>query len=374
MNAIGTKRIFAIALGLGMSLVSWSTVQAQSCTNCAPRPVIVTPDCAAPAPAAKHPTDLPADGKAGDQQAQPQVAAPDMSGSDLSSAGEAGGSAGVGMQGRADFGNRFNLFDNMAAIPMSRVWMGYQYVSNFNTGFTATSGARQVNLYRFGAEVALSNSFSIAVQDQFIGTSAAAGVDAGATWAAPQYMGKFALINEQANVWSATLGFAPQISTNTDLKENTTRIVPGLLGFYGLSDDAFFQGGGQFSIPTSKKQFTLDYALCSGYWIYRDSSLNVSGGSTGESSGSRRIQGLISQVELFGMNTLAGGSNSSYSTANNFVVSQDSAVNPYWTLDLTVGTRVLFTQRLSMGTGISVPLTGDQTKEFELLSTLNYNF
>ena len=44
-------------------------------------------------------------------------------------------SAGINIFGRGDFLNRFNLFDNMSALPEHRVWFGFQTLDNFQTGF-----------------------------------------------------------------------------------------------------------------------------------------------------------------------------------------------------------------------------------------------
>src|SRR5262245_57555644 len=60
--------------------------------------------------------------------------------------------------GRIDTNLRFNSFDNMSALPKSRLWMSYQYASE--VGNPAHSGAStiegDVNIYRQGLEVALS--------------------------------------------------------------------------------------------------------------------------------------------------------------------------------------------------------------------------
>jgi hypothetical protein len=167
------------------------------------------------------------------------------------------------MEGRGDASNRFNLFDNMAALPQNRVWFGYQYEDGFRTGVVAGDFALQQrrieSLYRVGVEVALGCNFSIAAQTQYIST--AGSVDNADAWGNPQFMAKYAVINNECTVVSATLGFQPQVSTSAgEVHEVTTRFYPGFLFFRGVGDNLFLQGGAQLGFSTSNLTNTVEYA------------------------------------------------------------------------------------------------------------------
>lgn len=260
-----------------------------------------------------------------DIAAQPAPAeAPLLAAADTVS-GFVGGPAGRGVTflGRADMANRFNIFDNMNAVPRSRVWFGYQFVGTQNNGITVSDQNQQLfsalqdpgnleefvsqtgfgsfsgnaqqaideyldfnagptseflnrpdtNLYRFGFEYALTPDFSIAMQAQFV--QPLDDVDQPDTFSNPKILLKHVVYEDSDLVLSAMLGIDPEISTpQFAIVEDVTRINPGLLAYRQLGDRFFTQGAFGVSVPTESDQVTtIDYALGLGYWLYRHESL-----------------------------------------------------------------------------------------------------
>jgi len=281
----------------------------------------------------------------------------------------------LGMQGRADAGNRFNTFDNMAALPTNRLWYGYQYMDRFNTG--ATSGdsgllpTRQVNLYRFGTEIALNSSLSLTIQDQYIGVAGSPD-----SWGNLQVLFKYALINEDRSVWSVVLGASPQSGDSPDeLHERTTRFYGGFLFFRAITCNLFLQGGGQVDISTNDLPQTFDFALSMGYWLYRNPHLDTAGRSIDEiapqfySCCRHWIWGIVPQVELLGKYVMANASGQVYDTFGPTSFSEGRNV-----YDLTFGGRILFTPHISFGAAFSLPISGPDVRRAELMSSLNIGF
>lgn len=216
---------------------------------------------------------------------------------------EAGGSplqrAGV-MLGRADTANRFNVMDNMGALPRSRVFGGYQFVQAQNnavfgsanldelfsvlnsasgqaafinfTGFgsglagqptvrpngspdsenqlrdlftTANSGTESTekfllfpdsNLYRFGFEYALTPDFSFAMQGQYV--APIGDTEQPADFTNPLIQLKHVLYRDDLTVISGVLGISPEIPhRKAAIQELTTRFNPGVLFFRQFADD-----------------------------------------------------------------------------------------------------------------------------------------
>lgn len=216
---------------------------------------------------------------------------------------EAGGSplqrAGV-MLGRADTANRFNVMDNMGALPRSRVFGGYQFVQSQNnavfgsanldelfsvlnsasgqaafinfTGFgsglagqptvtpdgtlasqielrrlftTANSGTESTekfllfpdsNLYRFGFEYALTPDFSFAMQGQYV--APIGDTEQPADFTNPLIQLKHVLYRDDLTVISGVLGISPEIPhRKAAIQELTTRFNPGVLFFRQFADD-----------------------------------------------------------------------------------------------------------------------------------------
>jgi hypothetical protein len=281
----------------------------------------------------------------------------------------------LGMQGRADAGNRFNIFDNMAALPTNRIWYAYQYMDHFNPGVSSGDSAlltqRNVNLYRFGTEICLNSSLSISIQDQYIDSAGSPD-----SWGNLQVLFKYAFINEDRRVWSAVIGVSPQSGDSPDeLHERTTRFYGGFLFFRAITCDFFVQGGGQVDIATNDLPQTLDYALSFGYWLYRNPHLDTAGRPIDEmapqfySCCHHWIWGVIPQVELLGKYVMANRTGAVFDTFTPSSFSEGKDV-----IDLTLGGRILFTPHISLGSAFSLPLTGPFVRKGELTTSLNIGF
>lgn len=293
----------------------------------------------------------------------------------------------LGMLGRADQTSRFNSFDNFNAIPRTQFWFGYQYLDNYQTTIkyadpSLTSLAditekRPVNLYRIGAEIALSDRFSISFQHQYI---ASGDLDvANDAWGNPQFLLKYALIRETSTTISATAGMQPQFSTSPgELHEDATRFYLGSLFYQGFNDNrAFVQGGFQFGITDSNLPTTFDYALTGGYWLYRHESLNPGYCNACGNSGKQPfLLGIIPQVELFGKHVMDNRLTPTINTGLDFESRQSlvQAAEGEHVYDLTVGGRVLFMRGMSVGLGYSFPITGERVRDGEFLTTFNLSF
>ncbi len=210
--------------------------------------------------------------------------------------------------GRADTANRFNFFDNMGAVPRSRVFGAYQFAKSQNnavigsadlgslfdnlstasgqaafisfTGYGSgmseqplitpngsAASAEQLrdlftiensgtgrtedfllfpdsNLYRFGFEYALTPDFSFAVQGQYV-----APIDASeqpADFSNPLIQLKHVLYRDDLTVFSGVLGISPEIRHRTGaIQEKTSRLNPGILFWrQSANDDRWLLQGG----------------------------------------------------------------------------------------------------------------------------------
>ncbi len=313
--------------------------------------------------------------------------------------------------GRLDQANRLNLFDNMAASPMNKVWFGLQYSSGINTGLGGSksfnaflaglspanqdlyndffddfnSQQKQIN-YRVGAEVLLTCDTSIAVQGQYYTNQTDDG-EFGDDFSNPQIMVKHVLARDCDTVVSATLGLTPQTSIEQgDFDENTTKFYPGMLYYETLSPQLFTQGGFQFGIPVRNDQITtFDWSVSLGYWLYRDCNLNCC-----RCCNSGQITGIIPQVNLLGKHTVGDGTRNNAFGFNSAVVGfspdPDDLLVPTFTgslalyrepndvLDLSVGTLIMVGCDIQVGVGYSFPVTSNETRENEFLSYVNYLF
>lgn len=357
-----------------------------------PMPHVVEPSDA-------HPKDLP---KADKDKKQPQLpeqpidfeAAP-VTAADL---GGATGISSLGMLGRGDFANRFNMFDNLSAIPRSQVWFGYQYLDEFNTGLLSVPGSlpaatatslttpRSLHLYRFGAEIALNDRISVLAQHEYIVSRGTDSIND--AWSNPLFAVKAVLLENCDTVISGVFGIQPQTSTQPfELREVTTRLYPGLLIYRALSDDLFFQGGFQFGLATNNDLAnTFDYALGLGYWLYRDPAIgggcgrcggcNDGGcGSCGGCAPRSGLAAIVPMVEIYGKHVIANEGAIPYNVGGRgdpaFASFRAAEEDVY---DITFGTRILFHSGFSIGLGLSFPLTSDEVREAEFLSTFNYAF
>ncbi|MCA9113454.1 MAG: hypothetical protein KDA79_00090 [Planctomycetaceae bacterium] len=377
-----------------------------------------------------------------DPGAQPQAdpgafapqAAPGVMGAApaASAAGGAGGGAGGGFLGRLDSNNRFNLFDNMSAIPTSRVWASYIYTEGTNTNTiltpygrtlsglsspTAIAALRSAGItgdirddfdqhaFRGGIEYAFSDDFSLAVQGQYVVTDDS---QAAEDWTNPQIMAKYVLYRSCYNdlIVSGTLGYAPEVGSDKLVyRDNQARLYPGLLAYYQASEDLFLSLGTQLNVPLEGDKYAADWAIGAGYWAYRHESIdprfNVGfanggyyGGGYGGYCNSCQQQplllGIVPKIELFGHHVLSdatqadpyGVSNYELSQALNFAgittTGQDIFVEeePRHIIDLTVGSTFVLRDNISVGVGLSVPLSAgrDYARQTEFLSTINYGF
>lgn len=239
----------------------------------------------------------------------------------------------VPILGRADFSNRFNIFDNMSAAPRSRVWYGLQYIQTQNnaifttgdtnklfailntsagraefislTGFGREPGKSAVNpndpgskeelqnrflvanggrtqqftqspnsvLHRFGTEWAITTDFSISLMGQYVIPIQTD--EQPDSFSNPLIQLKHVLYRSEDTLLSGSFSIQPQISRpQFGIGEDTTRLSPGLLYYRNLSDTVFTQNAAGFSFPTESHQITtFDFALGVGVWAYKHESL-----------------------------------------------------------------------------------------------------
>src|SRR5262245_41744684 len=93
-------------------------------------------------PGQTQPSDQSAQPQANQQQQtdQQQQQQPDFTPSqDTSSRASLSPGANTPQLGRNDQTNRLNLFDNMAALPQTRAWFGFQFSNQFDTALRPTS-------------------------------------------------------------------------------------------------------------------------------------------------------------------------------------------------------------------------------------------
>src|SRR5262249_13078627 len=106
------------------------------------------------------------------------------------------------------------------------------------------------------------------------------------------------------------IGYSPETSqTQGELHERTSRILPGVLFFQNMGSDFFAQGGLNCNFSTSKKANTFDGDIAFGWWVYRDSSLNVSGRRTDyfDRTAVPFITGLVFQIEFLDKHVINNG-------------------------------------------------------------------
>jgi hypothetical protein len=281
-------------------------------------------------------------------------------------------SAATPMFGRADRLNRFNLFDNMAAIPSNRVWAGYDYAGHFDPNRAAadaagaavpgTGGRRTLALYRAGVEVGLDARWSVIAQEQYVvNTGRDLGNDA---WARPLFVVKFAAIQTDCTVISALFGVQPEIGSGVTAQERATTYYPGAL-FYHRCGCAFVQGGFQvaFSDRAYNDPDTFDYGLSLGYWLYRAA-------ACGEQH--CIVTGVVPQVEVFGSEVLTNGNRVRPDTIDG--VTFIGTTQARHVIDVTGGVRFLFGDCMSLGAAVSFPATGPDIRNAEFVSALNLYF
>jgi hypothetical protein len=386
--------VLPAAFGLGLCLLAAPAARAQNYRNCPQGPVYVQPGYPCPAPpyplpvpsAEQHPSDLPkepsetpAPGAAAENQpAAPEAAAAPSAEAPAAAAGP-GAESSVAMLGRGDADNRFNLFDNNSAFPTNRVWFSYELMQGFQTGVrigiptSIESAAQQAkfgirhteDLYREGAEIALSSRCSIAFQDQYIATEGDS--HAPDAWGDPEIMLKYAFCETATSAVAATLGLQPQVASNNgELHEKDTRFFPGVLFFQGCGK-MFVQGGAQFGISSTNLANTFDWALATGCWIYR-----------AETTEGHKpcLTGISPMIEIYGKHVLDNSQNQPFSIPVSS--SMPSVGAPFReernVLDVTAGGRILLYDHTVFGAAVSFPVTGTDVRRTEFLANLTFLF
>jgi hypothetical protein len=323
--------------------------------------------------------------------------------------------SGASAIGRVDQNNRLNLFDSQSAIPRDRVWYSFQFADDYNLSTFAddeedepafTEDDEEVRradeyLHRFGAELVVCRDFSIAFQGQVTDYP---DVDQLETdFSNPQVMLKYVLHEDCCSVYSVVLGATFQTSNEfeagpafpadeedfeTVIDEDTSRIFPGFLAYEQWSRDCFLHYGFQFGLPTEEEQIhTFDWLIGTGYWLWRDCGCchgcggcghgcggcghGCGGCGCGHGCGYRDTRGLVLQLELLGKHVL--GENEIEGPfglpEDDFVFVEDENV-----VDLTVGGTVFCGDGVTAAAGFSFPITDDNVREAEFITTLGYLF
>ena len=252
------------------------------------------------------------------------------------------------------------------------------------------------NLYRFGFEYALTLDFSIAMVGQYV--TPLGDVGQPDAFSNPLIQLKHVLYRGDDTVFSGILGVSPQIPRpKFSIGEKTTRINPGLLAYHELDDRWFLQAGTGFSLPTVQDNITTwDYVLGGGYWLYKHESMNRF--YEGPKS-SKLLLGVIPQVEVLGKHVVGdatvlgqfdvsdvsprrnpGTFNTDGSTE--IFLPDGTRVDevvfffeePRHVVDMTFALTTLFRNNVQLTTGLSVPVTGGNSRVAEFIATLTYGF
>jgi hypothetical protein len=272
-----------------------------------------------------------------------------------------------------------------------------------NTGGVSRAYTRapNTNLYRFGFEYAITLDFSVAMQAQYV--QPLGDVQQPDMFSSPLIQLKHVVYRGEQSLLSAVAGVAPQIPyPEFAIVEKTTRLAPGLLGYYALDEEErwFTQGGTAFSFPTTPGNIkTWDWALGMGCWLYQHESLKP----TYDGPESRKLLlGIVPQVQVlgkhiigdnvvrgqFGLNpnppqTAEGtlspvdGSRTIYLPQEPSTPVQESAFiyeEPRNVLDMSVGTSLLFRDNYQLMLGVSFPVTGGAARATEFILTFNRTF
>lgn len=309
------------------------------------------------------------------QQTSPDTSA---NAADSGAAPEGASAASSAMLGRADFFNRFNIFDAMTAKPQTQIWTSFQYVQGFNNGlkedpnglthakaFLANGGNEY--LYRLGFEYALSCNFSVAVQGQYVSSS---DTNDGSFIDNPQVLAKWAFINDECNVVSATLGYEFNFSSgNLRVVDQRQRLFPGVLAYRSLGEELFIQGGYQFGVPLGGNDpYTFDWAISIGDHIYRCKDEGAF------------ITSITPIIEVYGAHVLA---DRRVQNINGITADQGgmgttvSGVEGRNIFDMTVGGTIGIGCNLNLSAGYSFPIagtTGGTTRQNEFLTTISWKF
>lgn len=301
-----------------------------------------------------------------------------------------GGGAGTMILGRADALNRFNLFDNMGAEPVTRAWFAFQAIEGLNTNVVGNPalGRPNQNLYRFGFEYAFSDVSSFAVQGMYNVTSdTGAGIGAlDESWSNPQFMFKRVMYRNCCTTVAATLGFVPEVNTRAStINESFSRMQPGVIAFRDFGGDWFAHAGVELNFPLSGNATTsADWVVSLGRWLYRHESLD----GCGNGCCLPWIVGVTGQVEALGKHVVGDSTitdgffaveqvplnqgtfpNNTISVTRTFDFEEGRHV-----VDATLGTSILFCNNTELGLGYSFPISGGEVRRGEFIVSYNLFF
>jgi len=257
------------------------------------------------------------------------------------------------------------------------------------------------NLYRAGFEYAVTSDFGVAVQAQYV--MPLDDVQQPDMFSNPIIQMKHVLYRDDETVLASLFAVAPQIPTpDFAIVEDTTRLSPGLGVNHKPKEDWFTWAVTGFSFPTDSDQITTwDYSLGLGHWLYRHESLEA--WYDGDDSNAFLL-GIVPQFDvlgkhIIGSNTVTGLfdlSSSSPQTADGTFNPADGTSNiylpqylptlvpveqtalffeePRHVIDLTMSVTLVFTQKTYFTLGISVPVTGGNSRSLEFLTYINKSF
>ena len=257
------------------------------------------------------------------------------------------------------------------------------------------------NLYRAGFEYAVTSDFGVAVQAQYV--TPLDDVEQPDMFSNPIVQMKHVLYRDDETILTGLFAVSPQIPTpDFAIAEDTTRLSPGLGLNHTPKEDWFLWAVTGFSFPTDSDQIkTWDYGLGLGRWIYKHESLEP--WYDGEDSNALLL-GVVPQFEvlgkhIIGSNTVTGLFDLSSGTpqtalgtwnpadgTRTIYLPQDLPLltpieetvllfeEPRHVVDLTLSVTLLFTQDIDFSLGISVTVTGGNSRALEFLTYLNKSF
>lgn len=332
------------------------------------------------------------------------------------------------MLGRLDSNNRLNVFDNYSAIPSSRFWVGYMLadgqdphiqlnpggtragVAALNPGTTGDIlGRNDLDVFRIGAELAITPRFSIAAQGQHVFPYDV--TDSESDWTNPQLVFKHVILHTPDVAWSGVAGFNFEVGTEPIVVNDTqAKFFLGSLYYADISDRWYSQGGINFNIPFGQDVATFDWTVGFGWWIYRHPALygswpqNKCGGGGGcgcsdpflayEGYGPRGygcgggcggcgcrepfFLGVTPSFYFLGKHAM--GDNDSFDPFNGLTLVTPGGValaqyeEPRHVVDFTLGGTIHMRGNLALNLGWSFPLTGPNARRHEFLTALNWYF
>jgi hypothetical protein len=389
-GALAFAPAVTIAADYGIEQVGWRPLFRGRSSGCADCQSCPSCEHAAPSgqPPSMEPTPMePTPGMPPSEQPSPTDTADLPSFGSLAMAEQGmGGGAGTMILGRADALNRFNLFDNMGAEPVTRAWFAFQAAEGLNTNVVGNPalGRPNQNIYRFGFEYAFSDMSSFAFQAGY-NTTHDTGTGIGAledSWSNPQIMFKRVLFRRDVSTVAATVGFVPETSTEAStINESFSRVQPGVILFRELSDDCFLHGGGELNIPLEDNAtMSVDWVLSLGRWLYRHESLDGY-----DTDYLPWIVGVTGQVEALGKHvtgdsTIAGGFfveqtiSSPNGGPSSTIIRTFDFEEARHVVDMTIGTNILFSNETALGLGYSFPVTGNEVRRGEVIISYNVFF